>query len=201
MEMKTTGGSIEFSKVLSDLDKLVLKFIGILDKENLRYVIISGYVPILFGRSRATEDVDIFIEKMGMAKFLSLASALKKSGFYCLNHTEDKEAFSMLSDNLGIRFAEDGKVIPNFEIKFPKKALDSEALENPVNVFLSGRRLMISSIESQIPYKIYLGSDRDIEDAVYLFEVFRGRIDAAKLRRYALRIGVLERMEQYGIKV
>jgi len=201
MEMKITKNRIEFSRILSDLDKLVLRFIKILDREKIRYVIISGYIPILFGRSRSTEDVDIFIEKLELQKFLKLSSVLESSGFYCLNHTDNEEAYNMLVDNIGIRFAENNKVIPNFEIKFPRKALDNEALANSLHVYLNGNRLLISCIESQIPYKIYLGSDKDIEDAVYLYEVFRNKIDIRLLKRYALKIGVLERMAKYGIKV
>ena len=33
-----------------------------------------------------------------------------------------------------------------------------------------------------IAYKIHLGSPKDIEDALFLFEIFRGYLDAAQLR-------------------
>ncbi|MDT7865060.1 MAG: hypothetical protein RQ922_04170 [Thermoproteota archaeon] len=48
--------------MLNELDKLLLSFIRILEKY-FEYVVGAGYVSILFGRSKATEDIDILIKK------------------------------------------------------------------------------------------------------------------------------------------
>ena len=55
------GGIVEFSftkdkiilnnKVVNRLDEFVLKFTSILDNMKINYVIVSGYVAIVFGRS------------------------------------------------------------------------------------------------------------------------------------------------------
>ena len=50
---------------------------------DIRYVIISGYIAILFGRSRNTEDVDLFIEKIDEKKMSEWWGALEKEGFEC----------------------------------------------------------------------------------------------------------------------
>ena len=47
------------NKVVSKLDLFVIDFINIL-KKYMDYVIVSGYVSILFGRSRGTEDIDLY---------------------------------------------------------------------------------------------------------------------------------------------
>jgi len=52
--------------------------------------LISGYVAILFGRSRASEDIDIFIEKLSYDRFLELWKALDEK-FECLNTTKPKK--------------------------------------------------------------------------------------------------------------
>lgn len=49
-------------KVLNNLDRFVLDFISILEKY-VGYVVVSGYVSILLGRSRSSEDVD-FLRKL-----------------------------------------------------------------------------------------------------------------------------------------
>ena len=96
--MKFVGGkTIEIDKEISDLDRFVLKFINIL-KRHTDYVIISGYVSILLGRSRATEDVDIFIRPIDKIVFLKLYNDLKKNGFWCLNAQETNEVYSYLKD-------------------------------------------------------------------------------------------------------
>lgn len=56
-------GKIRLDRVLSELDERVLGFTRILEK-HVEYVIVSGYVSILFGRARATEDVDILIKEL-----------------------------------------------------------------------------------------------------------------------------------------
>ena len=67
MEIKVkTGEIILDGKILNDLDKDVLEFIRIIKG---RYVIISGYVAIVFGRPRTTEDVDIFVEMKNFKEF------------------------------------------------------------------------------------------------------------------------------------
>ena len=59
MELKFSGNKIVFEKELNKLDKFVIDFTSILNKLDIRYVIVSGYVAILFGRNRSSEDIDI----------------------------------------------------------------------------------------------------------------------------------------------
>ena len=56
--------TIKLYKEINELDKFVLKFVEVLQKHTL-YVIVSGYVAILLGRNRATDDIDIFVPKTG----------------------------------------------------------------------------------------------------------------------------------------
>ncbi|HLD41949.1 MAG TPA: hypothetical protein VJB06_02850 [archaeon] len=59
--------TIKLDKIENELDKFVLDFIKILEK-HAKYVIVSGYVAILFGRSRGTEDIDMFIGRLAKEK-------------------------------------------------------------------------------------------------------------------------------------
>ncbi|HOI59448.1 MULTISPECIES: hypothetical protein [unclassified Methanoculleus] len=60
-------------------------------------------------------------------------------------------------------------------------------------------RFFVSPIELQIPYKLNLGSDKDIEDAVYLWMLFREMLDGDLLRMFMERLQVGG--EPYGIEV
>ncbi len=51
--------NIKLDRELNELDLFVLDFVKILEKQ-VKYVLISGYVALLFGRSRTTEDVDLY---------------------------------------------------------------------------------------------------------------------------------------------
>jgi hypothetical protein len=76
--MRVIGKTIiEIDRELSDLDKFSIDFIPIL-KKHTHYVIVSGYVAILLGRARASEDIDITLPKIPHAHFQKL---LKKIPF------------------------------------------------------------------------------------------------------------------------
>ena len=154
MEYNPKKKKIVLQKELSNLDKLVLKFIKILEKY-MDYVIVSGYVSILLGRTRATEDVDIFIKKVPEKQFLNLYQELKKEGFWCINTENGKEMFNYLQEGLAIRFAKKGKIVPNFEIKFPKRKIDEEKFKDLIVVKIHNKVLKISSLERQIAFKIF----------------------------------------------
>ena len=60
--------TLKISKRLNELDKLLLRFVRILEKY-FEYVVTSGYVTILFGRARATEDTDFLVKDVDEEKF------------------------------------------------------------------------------------------------------------------------------------
>jgi len=56
---------------LSDLDLFVCRVLDILTSYT-PYVIVSGYLAILFGRTRSTEDIDLLIPVCDVSTFLVL---------------------------------------------------------------------------------------------------------------------------------
>ena len=178
------GNKITLKRHLTHLDKFVLKFISVLDKLKIKYVIVSGYVSILLGRARMTEDVDILIEKLSAPDFTKLVKDIVKSGFWCLNSDDLSELFELMKTGHSIRFAEKEIVIPNIELRFVDNSIDLGALKNRLVVKLSEHRLNISSLELQIAYKLYLGSDKDVEDARYLYKLFGNFINKRKLNDF-----------------
>ncbi len=184
MEFEFKGNKILFERRLSNLDKLVLRFVKILGKLEIDYVIISGYIAILFGRSRNTEDVDLFIEEMPLEKFRKFWKELEKQGFECLNTSKPEDAYrDYLKEMVAVRFAEKGMIQPNFELKFPKTKYNRYSLEHKVEVLLNRERLFTSEIELQIAFKLSLGSDKDFEDARHLYKVFKEDLDIGLLKR------------------
>ncbi|MCL4380666.1 hypothetical protein M1141_00105 [Candidatus Marsarchaeota archaeon] len=168
---------------LTMLDKIVLDFISLID---CKYVIISGYVAILFGRSRNTEDVDIFIENKGIKGFLKFYQKVTStSKYYPLNAENANDAYDLMISTGSLRFAERGTFVPNFEIKFPKDQADFYSLNNALIVDLGeGRRLRFSPLELEIAYKLFLGSDKDFADASHLYITFKESLDMQKLKEF-----------------
>ena len=192
-------GSIQIDgKVVTALDRFVASVTGIIEQYT-RYVIISGYVAILFGRARGTEDIDLYIDYMDRDTFMSFSKDLLEQGFYFLNSDDTSEIYSMLCDRLAVRIAKAGRIIPNIEMKFKRDDFDRYAMAMARTVRFDDIRFCISPIELQIPYKLYLASDKDIEDAVYLWVLFRDMLDGDLMRSFMERLRV--RGEPYGIGV
>ena len=175
---------------LSLLDEFVFDFVDCLEKVGIRYVIISGYVAIALGRSRATEDVDIFIRKVTLQENSSLWTELNKK-FECLNAFSAHEAFEFLDTGTALRFFQKGgEWEPNVEVKVVKNDLDKNALENPFSLVLRGKTLKISPLEQQIAFKLYLGSEKDEEDALHLYVKLCDFLDKSLLMNYCSELNV-----------
>ena len=69
--MEFKDGEIKLNRELSELDKFALNFLSILEKYT-KYVVVSGYVAILLGRTRATDDIDVFIKPLSKDEFFRL---------------------------------------------------------------------------------------------------------------------------------
>ena len=197
MDYNKEKREIHLDRELSNLDKFVFSFIQILEK-HVDYVVMSGYVSIILGRSRATEDVDAFIKRIDEKGFTELYQELTNAGFWCLNGESVGELYSYLEDGLAIRFAK-GPAIPNLEIKYTKDKLDEETFENYITLILPGEKLKISSLEGQIAFKEeYLGDDKDMEDALHLREIFKGQLDNAKINKVKEAIKFVRKSNKNG---
>ncbi|AIF85583.1 hypothetical protein NTE_03555 [Candidatus Nitrososphaera evergladensis SR1] len=188
MKIGMSGGKIKLNKELNDLDKLVLDFVKILDRNKVNYVLVSGYVSILFGRSRSSEDIDLIVEKISKKKFLALWKEISK-GFDCITTDDPENAYrKYLAARAALRFSRTGEVIPNMEFKFPKVRLESWVLGNGMEVLLNRRAIRISPVELQIPYKLFLASEKDIEDARYLYRLFKEKLDQELLKYFLKKL-------------
>jgi len=199
MELQFKGRDIIFDKELNHLDKLAIDFCAVLNKLKVKYVIISGYEAILFGRNRASEDIDMFIEKLSKEKFGQLWEGLQKEGFWCMNAEMD-EAFSLLEDWLAPRFARKGEAYPNMEVKYAQKDLDFYSLSNKVKVILRGSEIYIGPLELNIAFKLRLGTDKDIEDARFLYKLFGEKLhelDKESLLSFVRLMKVEDKAREY----
>jgi len=193
MEINLEKKEIILNKNINELDKFVLDFCSNLND----YVLVSGYISILFGRSRATEDVDLLISKMPLEKFKEIWKISKEKGFECINTLNVEDAFKML-DEYAIRFCRKGKPIPNMEFKRSSNEVHEYSLKNKIKVKLKDGFLFISPIEMQITYKLMLGkegNEKDLEDAKHLYELFKESINKEELFTLINKFGVEEQFE------
>ena len=102
---------------LSDLDLFVCRVLDILTSYT-PYVIVSGYLAILFGRTRSTEDIDLLIPVCDLSTFLLLHDGFIDLGYEFLNAEDGRGLHSILTSGSGIRLCEKDSFIPNIEIKW-----------------------------------------------------------------------------------
>jgi hypothetical protein len=193
--MELRDDTLTISRELSDLDEDVVEFTRVLAACDVDYVVVSGYVAILTGRSRATEDVDVVIETLSEADGERLVSTLKDRNYWGMAMPLD-ELYSMLSDSDRIRIAKEGEMYPNFEVWFVSNEVEREALSNALTAKLDGNQIRISPLELQLAYKLRLAqragsrNGKDFEDALHLYITFEGQFNREALERYVEELGV-----------
>lgn len=187
MEMR--DGVIRIDKPPSSLDELVLDAVTVFEELGIRYSIVSGYVAVLLGRSRATEDVDVIVEPLDEETADELADRLVDAGYWGTAMPLD-DLYETLADDLVVRIAEDDHRVPNVELKFASDRYDRESLENTVTVRLNDASIRIGSLELQIAYKLRMGANRDFEDALYLYHLVGSSLNTDELEGYVRELGV-----------
>ena len=80
----------------------------------MEYVIVSGYVAILTGRSRSTEEIEVILESLSETETEQLVTELKNQGYWGMAMPLD-EMYSMLSEGSWILIAEDGEMYKLYE--------------------------------------------------------------------------------------
>lgn len=193
--MELTEDRLVVSKGLSDLDRDVVEFVEVLEECGVSYVIVSGYVAILTGRSRSTEDVDVIIEPLSESETEQLVDTLQNRGYWGMAMPLDS-MYEMLSEGDRIRIAEEGEMIPNFEVWFADSPLERDVLSDPLVAEVGDETVNVSPIERQIAYKLHLAqaadslTGKDFEDALHLYATFTEQLNTEELERYVEELGV-----------
>ena len=198
LEFNPFTKTIYFNKpVLSPEDELALKFSSVLEKLGIRYVIVAGYIAVLFGRNRRTDDVDFIVEELSEEKFIELCRELGDMEFELMqgNIRDSKSLryiyYNYLREGYRVRLMWKNIPIPNIELKMKNKIIEEYVLRNAIRVQLLGLGILrISPLEIQIAYKLRLGSIKDIEDARFLYNLFINILDKSLLNEWCRKLGV-----------
>ncbi|WP_248517044.1 hypothetical protein [Salinarchaeum laminariae] len=193
--MEIRDDVLVLDKPRNELDDLVLDVTEILSDAGVDYAVVSGYVAVLLGRSRATEDIDVIVDPFDEATGTALADALQDAGFWGPAMPLE-QLYDTLADDLPIRVARADRRVPNVELKFATDEYDRAALDEQVTVRFSDAEFAIGSLELQIAYKLNMGAQRDYEDALYLYEMAKPSLNSRALEEYAERLGVVEEYDK-----
>jgi hypothetical protein len=178
------------------LDKFVIDFVNIIDKYT-KYIIVSGFVAIAHGRSRATEDIDMIIERMLKGDFINMHNSLYNAGFVCIQPDDPTEIYdNYLTKGDSIRYVRKDEFVPEMEIKFAKDELDEQQIKERQKLELTGLDVYFSSIEMNIAFKEeYLKTDKDLEDARHLRIIYSEDIDENRINKIKEKINQIKLKE------
>ena len=115
----------------------------------------AEYVAILAGRSRSTEDVDVFIERCPPERIDELVAELEREEFWgpAMPLSEMQEN---LAAGTNIWVASDGEMTPHLEVKYPGDEFDPASLENTIDAHIGDKAVPIGPLELQIAYRLSL---------------------------------------------
>lgn len=182
-KFRVVDGEVSLKKEQNDIDRFVLKTVNILSKYT-DYVIVSGYVAILFGRSRGSEDVDIFIKELSLDGFRAMYEDFVKQGFEWTIDNVDELFNDYLKQGLPIGVWEKNFPLLRLDMKFPKTLSQRTLFGDRIKVVFDNTTLWVASIESTIAYKRFVAkSEKDILDADHLSMVFEG-LSQSKIEKY-----------------
>ncbi|WP_418283167.1 hypothetical protein [Halorubrum sp. DTA98] len=189
------NGTLVVEREPNQLDDLAVGFSEILGQFEIEHVYVAGYVSILAGRARSTEDIDVLIERIDEETADELAETLDEEGFWgpAMPLTS---MYEMLDNGDNIWVAPKDQITPHLEVKFVRDEFDRASLENAITARIGGKIVPIGPLELQVAYKLHLGAQKDIEDAVHLFTLFGGTLSVPHLEEWVTRLGVEDEYER-----
>ncbi|PIN89652.1 hypothetical protein COU61_03045 [Candidatus Pacearchaeota archaeon CG10_big_fil_rev_8_21_14_0_10_35_13] len=169
-----SDGIITINRDFTELDLFLKKFLDVL-KEHTDYLVVSGFISISSGRTRATEDIDVLFPKLSVGKFKLLFDDLLDGGFWCYQGDISSTVYPYVDNLNSIRFAIKDNIFPNIElvpIDSSRKAKTFE-FNNSVLMKVKDFVFRIPLLEFEILYKeLALKSKKDLEDAKFLRAFF-----------------------------
>ena len=164
------------------LDEFCEKFCSVVEKY-CKYIVVSGFVAISSGRTRATEDIDIIIEKLDFQLFKKFHDDLHNNGFVCAQTDNPTEIFDYLRDNQSVRYTKKNSPLPEMEVKFVKDELDLLQIQTRVKLPLTGLQVWFSSVNMNIAFKEgLLKSKKDLKDAEHLRKVYPELVNEVEIK-------------------
>jgi len=184
-------------KTLLPEDDIAFRFVRVLDEVGIRYVVVAGYVAILFGRARRSDDVDFIVEQIDEERFVELCRKVLEHGFSLMQGDISSDDSvrrvyrNYLVEGYSIRFMYRDIIVPNIEFKMIWNIVERYALEHSLTVEVDSKFMIkISPLELQIAHKLRLGSEKDIGDAVFLYTLFRDALESIELERWCRELNV-----------
>lgn len=159
-----------------------------LRRARARYAIIGAWALSLWGKPRATADLD-FLVVVKDDQLERLTALMTGSG---MDVDEEWQKWNPLLRGSQMRFQCRGVMI---DFLLPRDRHDQEILQRRQRKRVEGKYYWVVSLEDFVLQKLKVGRPRDFEDALSVVERFREKLDRRYLGRWAVRLGVTAELD------
>lgn len=187
--IELSDGVLVVDREPTPLDTLACDVSAVLSDLDIDHAFVAGYVAILSGRARSTEDIDVLLEPLDRPAVEALARDFRDAGLWGSAMPLSDMAGTLASGS-NVRVARDGEVIPNVELKYATDEFDRASIEQSIVARIGNEDLPIGPLELQIAYKLFLGTQKDFEDAVHLYAMFEESLSMPALEQWVEKLGV-----------
>lgn len=158
------------------VEELIKRIARQLDKAGIAYMVIGGQAMLLYGRVRATLDIDITIG-VDVDKYSAVEQVCKKAKLRIL--PDEPEKFAQQTRVIP---AEDPKTKIRADMIFSFSEYEAEAIKRAKKVEMAGYPVRFASCEDVIIHKIVAGRAIDEEDVKSILVKQSGKIDLAYVK-------------------
>lgn len=188
-------GTLVVDRAPNALDELAIDCSAILSSLDIEHAFVAGYVAILAGRPRATDDIDMIMSPESEQRIDQLVRAFREQDFWGPAAPLD-QMYENLSHDANIWIARAGEQAPHLDATYPSNSYDRASLSGSIQATIGDEGIPIGPLELQIAYKLYLGSRTDVEDAAHLYTLFGEELTQTRLEYWVAKLGVTTEFNQ-----
>lgn len=198
--MHFEDGVLVIDRELSEFDRRAFAFFDLLDEVGIDYLVVSGYLLLLTGRQRMTEDVDLILSLQTSDRLDELVTRLGEEGYVANPPPLDRLPEFIEEGHVGVHAK--GARVPTFDLSLGDTQIERDAFADSLSVEVSGQTLHVTPFEQQIAYKLSMLHDpsdhtaMDFLDALHLYRLFEDQLDMDSLRNYVHRLNAAEALDE-----
>lgn len=166
---------------------LLERIVGCFRRERTPYVLIGAWALAVWGRPRATNDLD-FLVLVNEDNVDRLRSRLTQAG---LEFDETWQEWNPMLRGSQLRFQSQGVTI---DILLPRDPHDQQVFLRKRKKRMDGSYYWVVCPEDFILQKLKVGRPRDFEDTTSVMDRFRDKLDREHLAHWARQLGVMEEL-------
>ncbi len=169
---------------IADLEKMLKELAGLFPRLGIPYMLIGGLAVDLWGRPRATLDIDfsILANDADVKKLLSAAAKLSY-----IENNEWGPYLYLIVRKLQVRLMKNGV---NVDVLLQRDMHDVKAMSRRRRKRIGGLSIYVPSPDDLILQKLKVGRPRDFEDALAVMVRSKKDIDFRYLWRWAAKLGI-----------